>query len=40
MTEMRRPDGMGGPLSEPERIDDIQFYVDPRAGVLIDDVVL
>ncbi len=40
MTEMRRPDGSGGPLSEDERIDDIQFYVDPRAEVLIDDVVL
>ena len=40
MTEMRRPDGTGGPLSENERIDDIQFYVDPRAQVLIDDVVL
>jgi hypothetical protein len=40
MTEMRRPDGSGGPLSENERIDDIQFYVDPRAQVLIDDVVL
>ena len=39
MTEMRRPDGSGGPIGE-ERIDDIQFYVDPRAGVLIDDVVL
>lgn len=40
MTQMRRPDGTGGPLSEDERIDDIQFYVDPRAEVLIDDVVL
>jgi Inosine-uridine preferring nucleoside hydrolase len=40
MTEMCRPDGSGGPLSENERIDDIQFYVDPRAQVLIDDVVL
>jgi purine nucleosidase len=40
MTQMRRPDGTGGPLSENERIDDIQFYVDPRAEVLIDDVVL
>ena len=40
MTEMRRPDGSGGPLSENERIDDIQFYVEPRANVLIDDVVL
>ena len=40
MTEMRRPDGSGGPLLELERIDDIQFYVDPRAQVLIDDVVL
>jgi hypothetical protein len=40
MTQMRRPDGSGGPLSENERIDDIQFYVDPRAELLIDDVVL
>jgi inosine-uridine nucleoside N-ribohydrolase len=40
MTAARKPDGTGGPLSEGERIDDIQFYVDPRAEVLIDDVVL
>lgn len=40
MTQMRRPDGGGGPLSENERIDDIQFYVDPRAVLLIDDIVL
>jgi hypothetical protein len=40
MTQMRRPDGSGGPLSADERIDDIQFYVDPRAELLIDDVVL
>ena len=40
MTHMRRPDGTGGPLAENERIDDIQFYVDPRAELLIDDVVL
>lgn len=40
MTEMRRPDGSGGPLSENERIDDIQFYVDPRAELIIDDIVL
>ena len=40
MTQMRRPDGTGGPLAENERIDDIQFYVDPRATVLIDDIVL
>jgi inosine-uridine nucleoside N-ribohydrolase len=39
-THMRRPDGTGGPLAENERIDDIQFYVDPRAELLIDDVVL
>ena len=37
---MRRPDGSGGPLAENERIDDIQFYVDPRAELLIDDVIL
>ncbi len=40
MTDVRRPDGSGGPLSENERIDDIQFYVDPRAEVFIDDIVL
>jgi inosine-uridine nucleoside N-ribohydrolase len=40
MTQARRPDGSGGPLSENERIDDIQFYVDRRADVTIDDVVL
>lgn len=40
MTVARRPDGTGGPLSETERIDDIQFYTDPTAELLIDDVVL
>jgi inosine-uridine nucleoside N-ribohydrolase len=40
MTAARRPDGSGGPLSESERIDDVQFYVDPRAELIIDDVVL
>ncbi|MBI2808739.1 MAG: nucleoside hydrolase [Planctomycetes bacterium] len=40
MTQMRKPDGTGGPLSESERIDDIQFYADPRAELLIDDIVL
>jgi inosine-uridine nucleoside N-ribohydrolase len=40
MTQMRRPDGSGGPLSADERIDDIQFYIDPRAELLIDDVIL
>lgn len=40
MTAMRRPDGSGGPLAADERIDDIQFYIDPRAELLIDDVVL
>lgn len=40
MTLARRPDGTGGPLSEGERIDDIQFYVDPRAELIIDDVFL
>jgi inosine-uridine nucleoside N-ribohydrolase len=40
MTAARRPDGSGGPLSEGERIDDIQFYTDPRAELLIDDIVL
>jgi hypothetical protein len=40
MTQARRPDGTGGQLSEDERIDDIQFYVDPAAELLIDDIVL
>jgi purine nucleosidase len=40
MTQLRRPDGTGGPLAQDERIDDIQFYVDPRAELLIDDVIL
>lgn len=40
MIAMRRPDGSGGPLAANERIDDIQFYIDPRAELLIDDVVL
>jgi inosine-uridine nucleoside N-ribohydrolase len=40
MTAVRRPDGSGGPLSEDERIDDVQFYADPRAELLIDDMVL
>jgi inosine-uridine nucleoside N-ribohydrolase len=40
MTQMRRPDGSGGPLAKDERIDDIQFLVDPRATVYIDDVYL
>ncbi|MGH7174697.1 MAG: nucleoside hydrolase [Gemmataceae bacterium] len=40
MTQCRRPDGSGGPLSAGERIDDIQFYVDPAAELLIDDIVL
>jgi hypothetical protein len=40
MTKARRADGTGGPLSEGERIDDIQFYADPKAELLIDDIVL
>lgn len=40
MTALRRPDGTGGPLLKDERIDDIQFYADPRAELLIDDIVL
>jgi hypothetical protein len=40
MTQLRRPDGSGGPLSEDERIDDIQFYVDLSAELIIDDIVL
>lgn len=40
MTQMRRPDGSGGPLGQDERIDDIQFYIDPRGELLIDDILL
>lgn len=40
MTEARRPDGSGGPLSADERIDDIQFYIPRDAEMLIDDIVL
>lgn len=40
MTQMQRPDGSNRGLGENERIDDVQFYVDPRAELLIDDVVL
>jgi inosine-uridine nucleoside N-ribohydrolase len=40
LTRARRPDGSGGPLSEDERIDDIQFYTDPNAELIIDDIVL
>ncbi len=40
MTVARRPDGTGGPLSENERIDDIQFYADPSAELIIDDIFL
>ncbi|HZZ81726.1 MAG TPA: hypothetical protein VFE62_24710, partial [Gemmataceae bacterium] len=40
MRDARKPDGTGGPLSENERIDDIQFYCDPRAELLVDDIVL
>jgi hypothetical protein len=36
----RQPDGSGGPLSEDERIDDIQFYVATNADLIIDDIVL
>jgi purine nucleosidase len=40
MTTARRPDGSGEPLSEDERIDDIQFYTEAEAELLIDDIVL
>jgi hypothetical protein len=40
MTAARRGDGNGGPLAENERIDDIQFYIDPNGELLIDDIVL
>lgn len=40
MTRARRGDGSGGPLAQDERIDDIQFYVEPGADLTIDDIVL
>ena len=40
MTASRRPDGSGGGLSGNERIDDIQFYTDPGAELIIDDIAL
>jgi hypothetical protein len=40
MTLARRPDSSGGALAEDERIDDIQFYADPRADFWIDWLVL
>ncbi|HUF62098.1 MAG TPA: nucleoside hydrolase [Verrucomicrobiales bacterium] len=40
LTHARRADGTGGPLSEDERIDDIQFYASPEADLLIDDILL
>ena len=40
LTQARRSDGSGGPLVDNERIDDIQFYADAAAEVLIDDIVL
>lgn len=36
----RRPDGSGGSLARDERIDDIQFYIDPAGELLIDDLIL
>ena len=40
MTQLTRNDGSAGRLSEDERIDDIQFYVDPGTQVSINDIVL
>jgi hypothetical protein len=40
MTLLRRPDGSGGPLAADERIDDIQYYVEPHVDLRIDDIVL
>lgn len=40
MRDARRPDGGGGSLEKDERIDDIQFYTDADAELLIDDIVL
>jgi len=40
MTQLRQPDGGGGPLSADERIDDLQFYVSEKADLIIDDIIL
>ncbi|MBY0228557.1 MAG: nucleoside hydrolase [Gemmataceae bacterium] len=40
MTQARRPDGTGGPLGKDERIDDIQFYADADAELVVSDIVL
>ena len=40
MTRLTCNDGAAGHLSEDQRIDDIQFYVEPGARVIIDDIVL
>jgi inosine-uridine nucleoside N-ribohydrolase len=40
MTQARRPDGSGGPLSQDERIDDIQLYTDRAAQLSARDLVL
>ncbi len=40
VTDLRSSDGSGGPFVEGERIDDLQFYVSPKADLLIDDMVL
>lgn len=40
MTQARRPDGSGKALAENERIDDIQFYTDPTAELIVSDIVL
>jgi hypothetical protein len=40
MTQARRPDGTGGPLSENERIDDIQLYAPREATLFVRDIVL
>src|SRR5262249_23819180 len=39
MTQMQRPDGANRGLGADERIDDIQVYIDPRAGFVTDDVI-
>jgi inosine-uridine nucleoside N-ribohydrolase len=40
MTQARRPDGSGGPLSADERIDDIQLYTDRDTELYARDIVL
>lgn len=40
VTDLRSSAGNGGSFAEGERIDDLQFYVNSKADLLIDDIVL